>query len=66
MADSNVSPTDPTRRRTPMPRWVKAFLIAGIAIVTLLVVVLLTGHGPGRHGSAGAGGSAPTVAAADA
>ena len=32
-----------------MPRWVKVFgLIAGLFVV-LVVVMLLTGHGPGRH-----------------
>lgn len=35
--------------RPGMPRWVKAFLIAGVVIVVLLMVMLLSGHGPGRH-----------------
>ena len=34
-------------RRTP--RWVKAFAIVAAIFVVLLVVMLLTGHGPGRH-----------------
>jgi hypothetical protein len=34
-----------------MPRWVKAFAIAGIALVLLVVVLAIVGgdHGPGRH-----------------
>jgi hypothetical protein len=31
------------------PRWVKAFMVAGIVLGLLAVVALLTGHGPGRH-----------------
>lgn len=37
---------DPAHR---MPGWVKGFAIAGIILVALIVVMLLTGHGPGRH-----------------
>jgi hypothetical protein len=33
----------------PTPRWVKVFAIAGAAILALVVVALLAGHGPGRH-----------------
>lgn len=32
-----------------MPRWVKGFAIAGVALVLLIVIMLMTGHGPGRH-----------------
>lgn len=32
-----------------MPRWVKGFAVAGVVLVLLLVIMLLTGHGPGRH-----------------
>ena len=36
-----------------MPRWVKVFLIIGLALVLLLVIGKVTGvggnHGPGRH-----------------
>ena len=46
-----------------MPRWVRVFLIVGLAVVLLLVVASLTGvggeHGPGRHGS---GGETPSSA----
>jgi hypothetical protein len=33
-----------------VPRWVKGFVIAGVVLVVLVVVMLLAGHGPGRHG----------------
>ncbi len=32
-----------------MPSWVKVFGIIGIVLVLLILVALLTGHGPGRH-----------------
>ena len=32
-----------------MPRWVKVFLLVGLALVVLIAVMLLTGHGPGQH-----------------
>jgi hypothetical protein len=32
------------------PRWVKVFAIAGVLVVVLVIVALLGGHGPGRHG----------------
>ena len=35
------------RRRTP--RWVLVFVAVGVVAVVLLVVALLSGHGPGRH-----------------
>jgi hypothetical protein len=37
---------------TGMPRWVKIFIAAAVALIVLMVVaMLLTGghHGPGRH-----------------
>ncbi len=40
----------PTADRPPStPRWVKAFGIVAVVLVLLLVVMLLTGHGPGSH-----------------
>ena len=37
-----------------MPRWVKLFLMVGLAIALLFVLAQVTGlaggHGPGRHG----------------
>ncbi len=32
-----------------MPGWVKAFAVAGVVLVVVLALLLLTGHGPGRH-----------------
>jgi hypothetical protein len=45
----------PTADRPPgTPRWVKVFGIAAIFVVLLIAIMLLTGHGPGRHsGDAG-------------
>ena len=31
------------------PRWVKVFGIIALALVLLFVILMLTGHGPGRH-----------------
>ena len=33
-----------------VPRWVKVFVVVGAVAVVLLVVALVSGHGPGRHG----------------
>ncbi len=41
--------TDDPPDRIGMPGWVKGFAITGIILVALIVVMLLTGHGPGRH-----------------
>ena len=32
-----------------MPRWVRVLVLVGAVLVVLLVVMLLTGHGPGQH-----------------
>lgn len=32
-----------------MPRWVKVSLILTALLVVLIAILLLTGHGPGRH-----------------
>jgi hypothetical protein len=37
------------------PRWVKGFAIVGVALVLMIIVMLLTGHGPGRHMHTGLG-----------
>ncbi len=34
---------------TGVPRWVKGFGIVGIVLLLLIVIMLLTGYGPGRH-----------------
>ena len=31
------------------PRWVKVFGVVGLVLVLLMLIALLTGHGPGRH-----------------
>ena len=60
MLDDPASPRggDDTRA----PRWVKAFALAGLALLLLAVAMLVTGkggeHGPGRH-MTDAGSSAP-------
>ena len=40
---------DPSHPAAGMPRWVKVFLAIGVTLLVLIVVGLLTGHGPGRH-----------------
>ena len=42
------------------PRWVKAFAVATVVVVVLVVIALLSGHGPGRHAPSGGGGHAPS------
>ena len=42
------------------PRWVKVLGIIAIVVVLLFVIMLLTGHVPGRHTPSGhAGGQVP-------
>lgn len=41
--------TDDAPDHPGMPGWVKGFAVAGVILVALIVVMLLTGHGPGRH-----------------
>ncbi len=55
MADLPPDPGDDTRT----PRWVKVLGIIALALVLLVVIMLLTGHGPGRHMSGGLGGHTP-------
>jgi hypothetical protein len=41
---------EPDRESTATPRWVKVFGLAALALVVLLVILMLIGgHGPGRH-----------------
>jgi hypothetical protein len=44
---------DPTPGTPPtpqgMPRWVKAFLITAAVLAAAVIVLMLTGHNPGRH-----------------
>lgn len=32
-----------------VPRWVKVFGIVALALALLFVILMLAGHGPGRH-----------------
>jgi hypothetical protein len=50
-AGDNGSRPGSTEESTP--RWVKVFGIIGIVMVLLMLVALLTGHGPGRHMASG-------------
>jgi hypothetical protein len=43
------SEVTPLHQRSGTPRWVKVFAIVGIVVVVLVIVMLFTGHGPGRH-----------------
>ena len=48
--DSDDSGAGPGRGSTAgTPRWVKVFGIIAVALALLFVVLLLAGHGPGRH-----------------
>jgi preprotein translocase subunit SecG len=46
---------------TGMPRWVKVFLIIAVVLALVVGILLLTGHGPGRHipGGGNGGHSSP-------
>jgi hypothetical protein len=48
MADVPPNP-DSNGDDTGTPRWVKAFGIIALALVLLFVILMLTGHDPGRH-----------------
>jgi hypothetical protein len=57
-ADPNADAGDETRvepGRPATPGWVKAFAVAGLALIILVAVLLVIGgeHGPGRHVPAG-------------
>jgi hypothetical protein len=44
-------PSDRESRPPATPRWVKVFaVVAGVVIVLFLVLLLIGGHGPSRHG----------------
>jgi hypothetical protein len=40
---------DQDHSRSGVPGWVKGFMVVGVVLLLLLVIMLLTGHGPGRH-----------------
>jgi hypothetical protein len=56
----DVAAVRPDREPTTgPPRWVKVFGLMGLVLVVLIVIMLLTGHGPGRHMHGGLGGRTP-------
>ena len=52
---NSLTPHPIAESTTGTPRWVKVFAIIGLALVLLVIVMLLTGHGPGRHMHGGLG-----------
>ena len=51
----------PSNEPVPAPRWVKVALVIGIAVALLIIVMLISGHGPGRHmGTHGGAGLPPS------
>lgn len=66
MADPSLDTADDEG----IPRWVKVSGIVAVVVVVLLGIMLLSGHGPGRHFShasgdmGGAAGGTPAAAAA--
>lgn len=42
-------PLPPSPDDARMPRWVKASFIAGAAVIVILAILMLLGHGPGQH-----------------
>ncbi len=46
--DTGVAPD--RESTTGTPRWVKVFGIIALVVVLVFVVMMLTGHGPSRHG----------------
>ncbi|HEX9918969.1 MAG TPA: hypothetical protein VGA87_07375 [Pyrinomonadaceae bacterium] len=44
-ADSDADSEDDTGT----PRWVKLFGLVALVLVLLFVILMLTGHSPGRH-----------------
>jgi hypothetical protein len=48
--DDHVDPNArPSNEPVPAPRWVKVAVVIGIAVALLIIVMLISGHGPGRH-----------------
>jgi hypothetical protein len=48
-AASRAQPDASVDGHDGVPRWVKILAMAGAVVVVLIVVLLLSGHGPGRH-----------------
>ena len=65
MTDPDPTSGEPdARRHQGIPRWVIGFIIAGVALVVLVVVLLALGHSPRQHTSSPTG--RPTFAASPA
>ena len=47
--DTHMTGSPPGAGSTNTPRWVKVFGIIAIVLVLLIVIMMLTGHDPGRH-----------------
>ena len=60
--DNHIDPNArPSNEPDPAPRWVKVALVIGIAVALLIIVMLISGHGPGRHmGTQGGAGLPPS------
>ena len=43
------------------PRWVKVAVVIGIAVALLIIVMLISGHGPGRHMGSHGGNLPPSI-----
>lgn len=72
--DDESAPPAPTHRTDPpndhesatrTPNWAKAFWITGAVLAILVIVMLLSGHGPGRHTNAGLQDHAPAATIAE-
>jgi hypothetical protein len=50
----------PSNEPVPAPRWVKVAVVIGIAVALLIIVMLISGHGPGRHMGTQGGGLPPS------
>ena len=48
----------------PVPRWVKVTGIVVVVLALLVAVMLLAGHGPGRHGAPAAAGQTSPISVA--
>jgi hypothetical protein len=59
-APSPATPS-PAEATTRTPRWVKVFGVIGVVVVLLIVVMLLTGHGPGQHMHSGLRADTPAA-----
>ena len=57
--DNSAAPTG--GQPVPMPRWVKAAVVIGIAVALLIIVMLISGHGPGRHMGSHGGNLPPSI-----